>query len=109
MAGAKWQVEGQYYENCNCDFVCPCVPGQMQVKPTKDSCNFAMAFAIERGRFGDVPCPGPLTDWIEQLYVEGVTGGCQASPLLYCPGNPVLRGQMAAFLTKAFGLLLYGP
>ena len=58
MATPKWQVEGQYYENCSCDYVCPCVPGQMQVKPTKDSCTFAMGFQIERGRFGEVPLDG---------------------------------------------------
>ena len=58
MAATAWQVEGQYYENCNCDFVCPCVPGQMMLKPTKGSCTFAMGFQIERGRFGDVPLDG---------------------------------------------------
>ena len=58
MTGTKWQVEGQYYENCSCDFVCPCVPGQMTVKPTKGSCTFAMGFAIERGQFGDISLDG---------------------------------------------------
>jgi hypothetical protein len=56
--GSAWQVEGQYYENCNCDFVCPCVPGQMSVRPTKGSCTFVMAFQIERGRYGDMPLDG---------------------------------------------------
>ena len=55
---ASWQVSGQYYETCNCDFVCPCVPGQMAVKPSKGSCAFAMAFQIERGSFGAVPLDG---------------------------------------------------
>ena len=55
------------------------------------------------GIFGDVPCPSLFADWIEQLYAEAITGGCQASPLLYCPDNPVQRGQMAVFLVKAFG------
>jgi hypothetical protein len=58
MGATAWQVRGQYYENCNCDFVCPCVPGQMTVKPTKGSCTFAMAFRIDEGRFGDVPLQG---------------------------------------------------
>src|SRR4029079_5554142 len=58
MAATAWQAQGQYYENCNCDFVCPCVPGQMTVKPTKDSCTFVMAYQIERGRFGDTPLDG---------------------------------------------------
>ncbi|HJR58311.1 MAG TPA: DUF1326 domain-containing protein [Vicinamibacterales bacterium] len=58
MAAADWQVQGQYYETCNCDFVCPCVPAQLMVKPTKGSCIFVMAFQIERGRFGAVPLDG---------------------------------------------------
>jgi hypothetical protein len=58
MAATAWQVRGQYYENCSCDFVCPCVPGQMTVKPTKGSCTFAMAFRIDEGRFGEVPLQG---------------------------------------------------
>ena len=54
--------------------------------------------------FGDVPSGAFAAAWIEDLYGRGVTGGCQASPLLYCPGNTVTRGQMAVFLTKTFGL-----
>ena len=54
--------------------------------------------------FQDVPCPGSLADWIEELYAEAITGGCQASPLLYCPTSPVNRGQMATFLSKTFHL-----
>ena len=54
MASPSWQVSGQYYETCSCDFVCPCVPGQMAVRPSKGSCTFAMAFQVERGSFGHV-------------------------------------------------------
>ncbi len=56
------------------------------------------------GLFGDVACPGPFTDWIEQLYADLITGGCSTSPLLYCPGSSNTRGQMATFLVKTFGL-----
>jgi parallel beta-helix repeat protein len=56
--------------------------------------------------FDDVPCDNPFAEWIEQLYEEQVTGGCSASPLLYCPANPNTRGQMAVFLTKIFDLPL---
>ena len=55
------------------------------------------------GIFGDVACPSQFADWIEELYHEGVTGGCQASPLLFCPTNSNTRGQMAVFLTLEFG------
>ncbi len=58
MATPSWQVSGQYYETCNCDFVCPCVPGQMAVTPTKGSCMFAMAFQIDRGSYGPISLDG---------------------------------------------------
>ena len=58
MATASWQVSGQYYETCSCDFVCPCLPAQMMAKPTKESCTFAMAFQIESGAYGTVSLAG---------------------------------------------------
>ena len=58
MATPAWKISGQYYETCNCDFVCPCVPGQMAVMPTKGACDFAMGFRIEHGRYGDVSLDG---------------------------------------------------
>jgi hypothetical protein len=56
------------------------------------------------GIFGDVPVGSFAADWIEDLYGRGITGGCSASPLLYCPNNPNTRGQMAVFLVRTFGL-----
>lgn len=58
MAAHNWSVAGQYYETCNCDFICPCVPGQLAVRPTKGDCQFAMAFQIERGSFGNLKLDG---------------------------------------------------
>jgi len=51
------------------------------------------------GIFGDVPCPGGFAvDWIEEFYNEGITAGCSADPLLYCPNDNITRSQMAVFL-----------
>jgi hypothetical protein len=58
MATPAWNLSGQYYETCSCDFVCPCMTSQMAAKPSKGSCTFAMAFDIERGRYGDVALDG---------------------------------------------------
>ena len=58
MATPTWQVSGQYYETCSCDFVCPCILGQMAVEPSKGSCTFAMAFQIDRGSYGTVSLDG---------------------------------------------------
>jgi hypothetical protein len=57
--------------------------------------------------FGDVPCASPFAPWVQELVARGITAGCGAG--LYCPIDPVTRGQMAVFLTKTFALTLYGP
>src|SRR5512132_763115 len=57
-ATPAWKVSGQYYETCSCDFLCPCLPGQMIVRPTKGTCTFAMAFQVDRGSYGSVSLDG---------------------------------------------------
>ena len=58
MTTPAWTVSGQYYETCSCDFICPCVPGQMAVTPSKGSCTFAMSFQVDRGSYGTVSLDG---------------------------------------------------
>src|SRR5688572_3038956 len=58
MTTPAWNISGQYVETCSCDFVCPCILGQMALRPSKGSCTFAMAMQVERGTFGDVPLNG---------------------------------------------------
>ena len=52
MATPSWQVRGQYFETCSCDYVCPCILGQMAAAPSKGWCTFAMGFQIENGTYG---------------------------------------------------------
>ena len=52
------------------------------------------------GVFTDVACPGPFTDWIEDLHAQGVVAGCGAGPI-YCPDGAVSRQQMAVFLLRS--------
>jgi FG-GAP-like repeat/Immunoglobulin domain/S-layer homology domain len=67
---------------------------------TSEGSSYAPPAAV--GLFGDVPVGSFGADFIEEIYHRGITGGCQVSPLLYCPGNAVLRQQMATFLGRTF-------
>ncbi len=44
----------------------------------------------------------PFEDSINKLAAAGITTGCSSTN--YCPNDPVTRGQMAAFLTRAYDL-----
>jgi uncharacterized repeat protein (TIGR03803 family) len=56
------------------------------------------------GIFGDVPVGAFAADYIEDLFARGITAGCSASPVLYCPTRLTTRSQMAAFLVGTFSL-----
>ncbi len=57
--------------------------------------------------FTDVPCSSGFAAWIGELAAEGITVGCGAG--YYCPTAANTRGEMAVFIVRTFGLLLYGP
>lgn len=52
--------------------------------------------------FSDIPTNHPFFNEVEQLKKSGITLGCGNGQ--FCPDSPVTRGQMAAFLSRAFGL-----
>jgi hypothetical protein len=56
--------------------------------------------------FADVPCSSPFAVWVNEIAARGITGGCGGGN--FCPTAEVARQQMAVFLQKTFGLVLYG-
>lgn len=50
--------------------------------------------------FTDVDSNGYAHPSIERLYELKVTGGCQASPLKFCPTSSLTKEQLAAFVIK---------
>ncbi len=58
MANVQWQINGEYFEACNCDFVCPCPTSAMAARPTKGHCDAGLVFRVERGRYGTTTLDG---------------------------------------------------
>jgi type VII secretion-associated serine protease mycosin len=58
-------------------------------------------FTLLNGGFGDV-ATSPFLHDIIWLVDSGITAGCDVDR--FCPNSPVTRGQMAAFLVRAFDL-----
>jgi hypothetical protein len=56
-----WQLSGDYFENCSCTVVCPCLvstAAPLTARPTEGYCNVPLIFHIESGRYGDVALDG---------------------------------------------------
>jgi hypothetical protein len=58
MATEPWQLDGDYFETCSCDYLCPCLPSNLAAAPTQGHCYFALVFHVERGHHGNVALDG---------------------------------------------------
>ena len=58
MANESWKIEGEYFESCNCELLCPCLFSQAKVRPTEGHCDVVLAFHINRGNFGKTDLSG---------------------------------------------------
>ncbi len=82
----RWQITGDFFENCNCKGVCPCLISPnppFSSRPTEGACEFCMAFHITSGNYGNTPLdglnvvliprtPGPMGEgnWSVALYLD---------------------------------------
>ena len=58
MANQSWKLEGEYFESCNCELLCPCLLTQAKARPTEGHCDVVLAFHINRGSYGKTDLSG---------------------------------------------------
>ncbi len=81
----EWTAEGDLFEGCNCNLLCPCHVSFRQ-PPTNGHCDTIWAVSFKQGRYGEVDlaglnaaiflhCPGNMADggWKTVLYVDDRT------------------------------------
>jgi hypothetical protein len=86
-----WQLDGIYFEACNCDAACPCV---FLSPPTEGECTVVIGWHIDRGRLGDtsldglsivraIHTPGPMleVEWTAALYIDERGDAAQTAAL----------------------------
>lgn len=94
MAETDWRLEGDYFETCNCDYLCPCITSFMQAPPTTGECKVAIAFQINKGHYGELSLdgvafvvaaytPGPMADgdWTVGLIIDDGASGKQVEAI----------------------------
>jgi hypothetical protein len=49
-SNVTWRIEGDYFEGCNCDSICPCI---FKDDPDEGYCNVTLAWHIQKGTYDD--------------------------------------------------------
>src|SRR5208282_3894760 len=53
-----WRIEGEYFESCNCELLCPCLLSHAQARPTEGHCDVVLGIRIAQGNYGAVDISG---------------------------------------------------
>lgn len=73
---AKWNIEADFLQACNCDYGCPC---EFSARPTQGFCDGMGAWRINRGNYGDVKLDGLgvgfAAHWPKAIHEGGGTCG----------------------------------
>jgi hypothetical protein len=77
-----WKIEGDYFEACNCDSICPCI---FLADPDKGFCDATAAWHIQKG-----------------FYENTQLDGLNAVAVLHAPGNMFTGPKMklAAYIDE---------
>src|SRR5512147_2546983 len=107
----SWQVEGDYFEACSCESICPCA---FLGDPSHGDCQLAIAWHIEKGHHGQTKldglnvagvyhAPGNMVSgpkWRAALYVDERASREQAEAL-----GQIFSGQAGGFLANVAALV----
>ena len=53
-----WKLAGEYFENCSCDILCPCITSSLQGPADYERCQVPLICKIHEGSFDDVSLDG---------------------------------------------------
>ena len=112
----NWNLQGSYFETCNCETACPCV---WLKPPTEGNCKLLVAWHIEQGHLNDqaldglnvaLACysPGHMKDgnWQAALYVDERASDPQFDAIVQIfsgqqGGHPAI---LMSFVTEVLGM-----
>ena len=106
-AKASWKLEGDYFEGCNCDIVCPCI---FLGDPDEGDCYVTCAWHIQKGNYENITLdnlsavamfntPGNMVTgpkWKAALYIDDNASSEQADAL-----TKIYSGQAGGFFAAA--------
>lgn len=102
-----WKIDGDYFEGCNCDSICPCI---FSGDPDEGECHLICAWHIQKGDYGNVRldnlnavamfnAPGNMVTgpkWKAALYIDDKASSEQADAL-----TKIYSGQAGGFFAAA--------
>jgi hypothetical protein len=111
MSNENWRIDGEYFESCNCELLCPCLLSHAQARPTEGHCDVVLGIHIKHGTYGKVDISG--LNAVQALTTPGAMAKGNGTFAVYVDSraNDAQRAALEAIFTGAAGgqPSLFGP
>jgi hypothetical protein len=111
MSNESWHIDGEYFESCNCELLCPCLLSHAQARPTEGHCDVVLGIHIKQGKYGNVDISG--LNAVQAMTTPGVMSKGNGTLAVYVDSraNDEQRAALEAIFTGAAGgpPSLFGP
>ena len=99
----SWHVEGTYFENCNCDFVCPCSVTSFVAPGTEDRCKVLLAFHVTRGDVDGLDVSGRSVALVADAPPQMVEGNWKVGLIVDDKASKEQVDKLAGVFSGAMG------
>jgi hypothetical protein len=100
-----WKIEGTYFENCNCDWVCPCTVTSFASPATGDRCQVILNYHVRHGEVDGVDVSGRSVSIVADSPKQMLDGGWRVGLII----DDKASKEQADKLTAVFAGQAGGP
>jgi hypothetical protein len=100
-----WKLDGTYFENCNCDWVCPCSVTSFASPATGDRCQVILNYHVGRGEVDGVDVSGRSVSIVADSPKRMLDGGWRVGLII----DDKASKEQADKLTAVFAGKAGGP
>jgi hypothetical protein len=100
-----WKLDGTYFENCNCDWVCPCTVTSFASPATGDRCQVILNYHVQRGQIDGTDVSGRSVSIVADSPKRMLDGGWRVGVII----DDKATKEQADKLTGVFAGQMGGP
>src|SRR5438477_206242 len=98
-----WRLEGTYFENCNCDVLCPCGASFFALPADNERCYVTLVFHVDDGEIDGVDVSGLTYAAVVDSPGMMIEGNWRVGMLMDAAASPEQAAALAAVASGARG------
>lgn len=99
----SWNVEGTYFENCNCDFACECSVTSFASPASQDRCQVILNYHVAKGEIDGIDVSGHSVSVVADAPGRMLDGNWRVGLLIDDKASKEQADKLAGVFSGAMG------